>query len=368
MIGFIVVTVPWKSVWPSSYTEFGRTSNAKTYPGEGHNNDWFHCSSGTRNIIARQQSVAFTDPYTDSTKDKAGFVTTDTSFPANAAGKKVGVWASQATTTYFLAQEGTLYTTTSTVTAYDTVELLWTALTAGSIDAAYVGSSDFADKTASLGATYVMKHDAAGWSNGVAYGCSPEYGDVVAALNTGLVAFKATAAYTTLCAKYPAIDCDTTGATFSNTQGAPYAKHPATRADIVIGTEADWGVYNKIEDGVLKGFDIELTEAVCAAAGKRCAIVTVPWKSVWPSSYPEFNWDSNSKTYPGHGHNNDWFHCTSGTRNIIARQQSVAFTNPYTDPSKDKAGFVTTDTSFPADAASKEVGVQAAQATTTYFL
>ena len=96
--------------------------------------------------------------------------------------------------------------------------------------------------------------------------------------------------------------------------------------------------------------------------------VTVPWKSVWPSSYPEFNWDSNSKTYPGHGHNNDWFHCTSGTRNIIARQQSVAFTNPYTDPSKDKAGFVTTDTSFPADAASKKVGVQASQATTTYFM
>ena len=101
---------------------------------------------------------------------------------------------------------------------------MWAALEAGTEDAAYVGSSDFADATASLGASYVMKHDAAGWSNGVAYGCSPEYGDVVAALNAGLAAFKQTAAYQNLCNKYSSIDCDPVGWEFS------YAGHPTTRA------------------------------------------------------------------------------------------------------------------------------------------
>ena len=38
--------------------------------------------------------------------------------------------------------------------------------------------------------------------------------------------------------------------------------------------------FNYIKDGVLGGFDIELTQAVCAAVNKTCAIVTVPWQSV----------------------------------------------------------------------------------------
>ena len=102
--------------------------------------------------------------------------------------------------------------------------------------------------------------------------------------------------------------------------------HSASEADIVIATEADYLQYNYIRDGMLGGFDIELTQGVCKAAGKTCAIVTVPWQSVWPKTYLELGWESNPKTYPGIGTNNNWYHCTSGTRNTIARSQSTIFT------------------------------------------
>jgi ABC-type amino acid transport substrate-binding protein len=148
------------------------------------------------------------------------------------------------------------------------------------------------------------------------------------------------------------------------------APHPDTNADIVIGTEADFGPFNYIKDGVLGGFDIELTQAVCAAVNKTCAIVTVPWQSVWPKEHAKHNIDAEmqaKKTYPGVAYLSRWFHCSVGTRNMIARQQSVAFTDPYTDKSKDLAGFVTADPAFPANAAGKKAGILSAQGTTIYY-
>ena len=120
-------------------------------------------------------------------------------------------------------------------------------------------------------------------SEGGGYCCRPEFGDVVEALNDGLRKFKGTDAYWVLCDRYPSIACDVEGTQWSNKNTiGNIADHPTTRADIVIAKEADWGEYNYIEDGMLKGFDIELTREVCKAAGKTCAIVTVPWQSVWP--------------------------------------------------------------------------------------
>ena len=202
--------------------------------------------------------------------------------------------------------------------------------------------------------------------------CRPEFGDAAQALNEGLRKFKKTAEYTALCARYPSIACDPNEAQWLNakTSANPQAAdHPTSRADIVIGTEADFGDYNYIEDGELKGFDIELTKAVCKAAGKVCAIVTVPWQSVWAKSYPELGWESNPKTYPGIGTNSAWFHCTSGTYNTIERQQSAAFTDSYTDEAKDHAGFVTAKGSdITANAAGKTVAVVGAWATGEFFL
>ena len=216
---------------------------------------------------------------------------------------------------------------------------------------------------------YKKSHFCSIGSLGVAYMCRPEFGDAVQSLNVGLREFKKSAEYTALCARYPSIDCDPNNAEWQNAKTIHTPKaadHPTSRADIVIGTEADFGEYNYIEDGELKGFDIELTKAVCKAAGKVCAIVTVPWQSVWPKGYPEFGWDTNPKLYPGIGTNSAWFHCTSGTRNTIARQQSTAFSNSYT--LKDDAGFVSAKSlQITADAEGKKVAVLDGWAATDFF-
>jgi len=246
------------------------------------------------------------------------------------------------TTIYYKAQLKSGAFAPSGTTYYDSMDKMWAALKDGTVDAAYVGETDAATWL-KANSDYKVYHAAAGWSGGVAFGCSPRYGDIVQLLNDGLTKFKAKQAFADICAKYPSIACDTAGANiFSNRKidaASPTATHPDGAADIVIGTEGDWGEYNFIKDGVLGGFDIELVEGVCAEINKKCAIVTVPWQSVWPKKYTPFGWDDNSKTYPGEGHNHDWFHCSVGTRNMIARQQSVAFTHGYTNKSKDTAGF-----------------------------
>jgi len=215
-------------------------------------------------------------------------------------------------------------------------------------------------------------HARAGWSDGVAFGCRPEFGDKLNKLNQGLFALKNSSFYKELCANYSdTITCTTKDDQFDNVktdENPATATHPDDRADIVIGTEADWGVYNGISDGELVGFDVELIELVCGYINKKCAIVTVPWQSVWPKSYEKFGWKTNPKTYPGVGLNNAWFHCSVGTRNMISRQQSTAFTSPYTDMAVDTAGFVAHQSEdIPVDGANKKVGILTAQAFTTYF-
>ena len=134
---------------------------------------------------------------------------------------------------------------------------------------------------------YRLVHAAAGWTQGVSYGCHPEHGDVVHLLNAALVAFKATADYAALCERYPRVPCDYSAATYTNlktVQAPEIATHPSARADVVIG--AGWGLadHSHLRFGVLGGFDIELTQAVCAHIGKRCAVVPAPWQAAWCAS------------------------------------------------------------------------------------
>ena len=235
-----IVTVPWQSVWTSDYSLFGWLGNPLNYPGEGHHNRWSHCTVGTRNIIARQQSIAFTSPYTNKTLEKAGFVVADakaTAFPRDAAGKRVGLMQGWAASTYFLAKANGLFRPAAMV-HFAREDAMWAALSDGAVDAVY--TDDATAQSAGEGYRYV--HAAGGWSEGTSFGCHPEYGDVVAALNAGLAAFKAMPDYRRLCDTYPHINCDTRGTTFVNvkTPGSPQiADHPDRRADVVISTEAD---------------------------------------------------------------------------------------------------------------------------------
>ena len=249
----------------------------------------------------------------------------------------------------------------------------WDLLETGDVDAVYTGNGEAAVFLAagSNAESYTKMHFGSTGSEGVSYMCRAEFGDIVQMLNQGLRLFKQRAEYKELCDRYPTIDCDMSGTVWANAKTGSHPKvadHPTTRADIVIGTEADWGVHNNIENGELVGFDIELTKAVCKEAGKTCAIVTVPWQSVWPARFPELGWPDNTKTYPGIGTNNAWYHCTCGTRNTIARQQSAAFTDPYTDKTKDYSGFVVKKgSSMAANAAGKKVAILESQAYTVYF-
>ena len=160
---------------------------------------------------------------------------------------------------------------------------------------------------------------------------------------------------------------------FNNTKTVHHpevADHPSDLADIVIATEADFGEHNYIRDGVLGGFDIELTKAVCAQIGKTCSIVTVPWQSIWPSEYARFGYPENDVLYPGEGHHDRWFHCSVGTYNTVHRQQSIAFTHPYTSMNHDTIGFIVPDgaaSRFPANAVGQTVGLLEGWAATSYF-
>ena len=272
-------------------------------------------------------------------------------FPQDGASKKVAILEAQGYTAHFDSNLGKLFDVNpADVLRRKTMPEVWSLLLGGTVDAVYTGETEATVWLGSSGhdAKYHRQHFAEAGSNGVAYGCRPEFGDVVASLNAGLQRLKNSSEWEALCSRYPTIPCDRTdsGAFVNQKQtdgvGMSVATHPYGRADIVIGTEADWGDYNKIVGGVLGGFDIELTEAVCRHAGKTCAIITVPWQSVWPrTAYAELGWPKNALVYPGEGMNNQWFHCSSGTRNTLQRQQSTAFTDAYTDKSKDYAGFVT---------------------------
>jgi len=147
-------------------------------------------------------------------QEKAGFVTlaANTDFPADAAGKKIGVLDAQAFTTYFQSQMGAaplaFNVMEDELTVIKEATKLWEALEDGSVDAVYTGQSE-ANEYVGSNSDYAFMHGAAGWSQGVAYGCRPEFGDAVTKLNEGLRKFKETSEYTDLCSKYSlSVKCD----------------------------------------------------------------------------------------------------------------------------------------------------------------
>ena len=314
--------------------------------GEGHHGRWFHCSVGTFNLVARQQAIAFTHPYTSKVSVRAGFVLGDAAalaFPADAGAKTIGLLAAWAATTYFQANIGGLFHPAQVIT-YSSQGEMWASLAGGKVDAVFVDSTT-ANMMLSSENGYQLIHPVTGWSNGISYGCHPEYGDVVAALNRGLEGFKATSWYNRLCEKFPTIACDYARATYRNVKtpdNPQIMDHPETRAEIVIATEADYAEHNYIRDGVLAGFDIELTKAVCALSGKTCAVVTVPWRSVWAADYSQFGYERNCETFAGEGHHDRWFHCSVGTVSIGARHPAISFSDPYTDPAPHQVSFAST--------------------------
>ena len=268
-----LVTVPFAAIWPVEYARFGWLLNDKTYPGEGYHARWFHCAVGLHNTVARQQSVAFTHPYTDGGSE-AGFVAANASaavFPADAAGRVVGLVDGWATSAYFRAEVGRRFRP-GAVVGFPRAVGAFAALVAGDFDAMYIdrmAAQAFLDGDG--GEAFRFLHAASGWSRGVAYGCHPEYGDAVTALNRGLAVFKAADGFADLCARYPTVDCDFAGTTFHNVKTDAHpeiADHPVRRADIVLATQADWGDHNYIRQGVLGGFDIELTKVIVLPVAK----------------------------------------------------------------------------------------------------
>ena len=95
----------------------------------------------------------------------------------------------------------------------------WAALANGTVEAVYIVETS-ARAFLSDRRGYRVVHSAGGWTQGTSYGCHPESGDVVAALNAGLGAFKATAEFAALCARHPTIACDRTGRTYANVKTA----------------------------------------------------------------------------------------------------------------------------------------------------
>ena len=302
-----MVLVPWQSVWAARFPGLGVDTNSRAYPGVGHHDRWFHCSSGTLNIPVRQQSVAFTHPYTDPSAEVVGFVMAAAkvpAFPQTAQGRRIGLVDATGPTMHFTSQIGRTFTPAAgDVRAYGTHAEAWTALLQGTVDAVFMDGKT-ATRWLQDNTAYGLVPAEGNWTAGVAYGCHPEYGHLLSALNTGLVRFKASPEYRALCAEYPTINCDHEDRRFNNSKSEAHpeaADHPSEAADLVLGTAADFGEYNYVRNGTLGGFDIELTKAVCARANIKCAIVTVPSKSVWASAYPEFGWDKNPKVYPGRG-------------------------------------------------------------------
>jgi len=143
-------------------------------------------------------------------------------------------------------------------------------------------------------------------------------------------------------------------------------------ADIVIAMEAAFSPYNYIDEKTSKlvGFDVELTQAVCAAANVNCAIVTAPWQSMWAASFPDLGFeDGNPNNYPGIGFHSSWFDCSSGTRNTVERAETLSFTHPYTNPEDDRAGFFgKSSVKMSADASDVKIGLQNAYAVSAFFM
>ena len=87
---------------------------------------------------------------------------------------------------------------------------MWAALVMQDLNTVYTDQPNARAFTSSMrGYTWVPFETYP--DGGLAYGCHPEYGDLLAALNRGLEAFKGTASYRRLCDRYGSVSCDCNG-------------------------------------------------------------------------------------------------------------------------------------------------------------
>jgi len=365
-----LTTAPWQTMQAKDYKGLGWPKNSKTYPGLGFMNNYFDCSAGSFNMVSRQQSLIFSNPYADPSPAAVFTGKKGATMMADASDVKVGIVGGDATGSFFQAEvaKGT-YKPTS-VETYGSNTALFAGLAADEVQAVFFakGSSIAGNGFDSTTMEFLTvgaggSVDVLGWGFGVSYMCHPSKAHLVTKLNAGLDALKASDKWATLCAKYPTIKCDQAKTQFANWQGSE-------KADIVIGTEADYSPYNNINPvtGLLEGFDVGLTKEVCLAAGVTCAFMTAPWQSMMASNFPNLGWmKTNPKTYSGLGFQNSWFDCSSGSFNIIARQQSLLFSDPYTPPAA--AAFIgKKGATMMADASDVKVGIVGGDATGSFFL
>ena len=213
------------AVWPAGYPEFGWATNPKMYPGKGYHGRWFHCAAGTLHDSARQQSIAFTHPYTPPLGHTAGFVSSPAAQELIRTGDfealRIGAAGGTAPTRYLQQKAGEgqhsllpplalpIPNPKEQVVVYASPAEAWQALANGTVHMVYAEAQEARAWMAGYGSyLFLADQPLTGFAKGVAYGCHPEFGDKLSALNTGLAAFLATPAYADLCAKYPSIECN----------------------------------------------------------------------------------------------------------------------------------------------------------------
>ena len=120
------------------------------------------------------------------------------------AGKKIAILEAQGYTGHFDLNIGKLFNVRpADVMRRNNMQEVWSLLLSGAVDAVYTGASEADVWLASNGrsVSHHQQHFAGAGSNGVAYGCRPEFGDVVASLNAGLQQLKQSSEWGALCAR-----------------------------------------------------------------------------------------------------------------------------------------------------------------------
>eukprot|EP00927_Polykrikos_kofoidii_P027202 TRINITY_DN24022_c0_g1_i1.p1 TRINITY_DN24022_c0_g1~~TRINITY_DN24022_c0_g1_i1.p1 ORF type:complete len:365 (-),score=36.15 TRINITY_DN24022_c0_g1_i1:43-1038(-) len=115
----------------------------------------------------------------------------------------------------------------------------------------------------------------------------------------------------------------------SNSQGSITLDSSKLMADEVVfqvmfmssGRDPPFSLFDKSSKDGLIGFEIELLQAVCEAAGLFCPVVTAPSSEAWREN--EFG-------YMGEGLRRMDFDCALGYGNTAARNATLLFGYPYT--------------------------------------
>ena len=106
---------------------------------------------------------------------------------------------------------------------------MWDALVAGELDAVYADRTG-AEAFQSAQGGYQRLYFDASPGGGVAFGCHPEYGHLLKALNEGLVAYKVSAAYRNLCNASGHVPCDCNGTIVPSAPAPPPPPPPPALA------------------------------------------------------------------------------------------------------------------------------------------